>query len=864
MASRLVSIRNALLAGAMVTFVPLVTATGFVIWNQAQETERQIAAAMLSDASALAHSIEASVAKGRDALTALSQTRYIEQRDFASLHEAAVRIQSTHDACFNIVLLRTDGQQVLNTLRRFGEPLPNTFESARESPEEGFEHLQRTGSQWVRAGFDGAKPVMSDVYFGPVAGRPIASLTVPVMRGGRVVYVWLYGFDLLALQKRFAAQVHGADALAVVLDRRGIIVARDARRAGLIGQPGSATIRAVAAGEASAGSNRGMTLEGVEVYRAAVKTSDGWTVAVARPYRTVNELVQKAGFWWAALSGLTLLFGMLVVLWLTKQVAAPLQRLASAAAEVHEGRAPQLATRIREIGLLRNALSEAAEARNVAIRLSLLEGIVHHAPVGIALFDRELRFVLLNERAAEADGVPIAAHLGKRVPEVIGRFGDAIELQLRKVRDTGQPVSLTDIHGETPAQPGKKRWWIADYFPLKDAHGVITHVAAVALEITGRKEAEEKLREADERKDVYLATLAHELRNPLAPIRNAVAILRRKGPAEPELMWAREVIDRQATQMARLLDELLEVSRIARGKLVLRKAIFDLRDAVRDGLEMAKPLLEQNEHSVHVDTPDSPVWIDGDRVRLSQVLVNLLTNAAKYTERRGQVTVRLAIDGSEAAASVEDNGLGIAPDMLDRIFQPFAQSQATLHRAQGGLGIGLALVKGIVDLHGGSVRARSAGLGRGSMFLVRLPISGAPSLPAEGAASRTLELPQSMRVVVADDNRDSADSLAFLIRAAGADVSVAYDGIAALGAIRGRAPDVVVMDVGMPGMNGYDVAQTLGALPAKPFLIALTGWGQDSDRASAFQAGFNRHFTKPVQPEDLLQLLAEIAATKKA
>jgi PAS domain S-box-containing protein len=860
----LLSIRTALLAGATAVFVPFVLAMGVVIWNQVSESERQIHSALLAEASGLARVIDGYAATARDALSGLSQTRYIEDADFASLHQAASRIESEQEACLNIVLFRSDGQQMLNTLRKFGDPLPNTFkDSVPPGVANGFSHLPRTGTSWVREAFETGRPVLSDVYYGPVVGGPIASLAVPVRRDGQVVYVWIYGFNLKVLQKHFGTQLQDSDKVGVVADRRGIIVMRDPRRRDLIGEPASPTLRAVVAGETSAASNRAVTLEGMEVYRAFAKTADGWTVFVGRPRKLVNELLHQAPLLWAMLSASSLLLGGMLLIWLTRLVASPLQRLANAAPAVQEGRTPPIETRILEIAVLRDALAQAAEARGVAVRLSLLEGLVRHAPVGIALFDSNLRFVMLNERAAAVDGVPLDAHIGKTVPEVIGSFGNAIEAHLRQVRETRQVISVSEIGGQTPALPGNVRWWIAHYFPLLDSEGRVKHIGAAAVEITDLKEAERKLHEADRRKDVYLATLAHELRNPLAPIRNAVAILRRKGPAEPELVWARDVIDRQATQMARLLEELLDVSRIGQGKLDLRKSIFDLRESVRDALEMAKPAVVQNEQMLAVDVSDTPVWIEGDRVRLAQVFVNLLSNATKYTERSGRIEVKLTLDRHDALASVVDNGVGIPESMLEQIFEPFAQSQSTRDRAAGGLGIGLALVKGIVELHGGSIQARSAGAGKGSTFELRLPLSGAPGGSSESSLQRDHEVPGGMRIVVADDNRDNADTLADLLRAAACEVTTAYDGVTALRLIREQVPNVVVMDIGMPGMDGYEVAQAVRGLAPKPYLIALTGWGQESDRAKAFQAGFDRHFTKPIKPEELVQLLAELASAKQ-
>ena len=369
---------------------------------------------------------------------------------------------------------------------------------------------------------------------------------------------------------------------------------------------------------------------------------------------------------------------------------------------------------------------------------------------------------------------------------------------------------------------------------------------------------EQETAKESRRKDLYLATLAHELRNPLAPIRNAVALLHLKGPPDPELIYARDVIDRQAAQMARLLDDLLDVSRIARGKIELRRARIDAADAVRDALETSRPALEGARQEITVVLPDQPVWVDADRVRLAQVFANLLTNAAKYTDPGGHIRVRLDAQDGQARISVADDGIGIEPELLASIFEPFTQSTKATQRAQGGLGIGLAIVKGLVELHGGRVQAKSEGPGRGAQFIVWLPLARAAARPAPPAAKASAPAKVARRVLVVDDNRDAADTLAMLLRSMGAQVEVAYDGTTALELAQRNPPSVALLDIGMPGMTGYELARRLSTLAEKPYLIALTGWGQEADRAAAADAGFDRHLTKPVDPKALVALLTRL------
>jgi len=373
---------------------------------------------------------------------------------------------------------------------------------------------------------------------------------------------------------------------------------------------------------------------------------------------------------------------------------------------------------------------------------------------------------------------------------------------------------------------------------------------------------EQALRGADRRKDEFLATLAHELRNPLAPIRNAVAILGKKRPLDPELGWSREVIERQVDQLSRLIDDLLDIARIASGKLLVRKERIALERTIDMALETSRPHINAAGHSLSVLLPSERVTVEADAARLAQVFSNLLNNAARYTEGRGEIALSAQVEGDQVVVSVQDNGIGFPPEVGARLFDPYSQLTATDGRSHGGLGIGLSLVQGIVALHGGTVEGRSAGPGQGSEFIVRLPLpsfasrmeerkppSGRQAVPAPG-----------VRVLVADDNHDAADSLQRILSLYGYDARAAYDGNAALALGEAFRPHVAVLDIGMPGASGYEVARALRERLGKGVkLIALTGWGQEGDRRRAMEAGFDFHLTKPIDPGVLNDLLAEAA-----
>jgi signal transduction histidine kinase/CheY-like chemotaxis protein len=382
----------------------------------------------------------------------------------------------------------------------------------------------------------------------------------------------------------------------------------------------------------------------------------------------------------------------------------------------------------------------------------------------------------------------------------------------------------------------------------------------------GLKAVEEALREADRRKDEFLAVLAHELRNPLAPLRNALHVLRQNGPVGETFTRMRDMMERQVRQMTRLVEDLLDVSRIGRGKIKLRRERLDLASVVRNARETSQPLIEAGRHELTVALPEPPVYVTGDPARLAQVLANLLNNAAKYTPDGGHVWLTTRREGDEAVVRVRDNGAGIAAETLPHVFEMFTQSGRLLDRADGGLGIGLTLVRRLVELHGGSVSAHSDGPGAGSEFVVRLPLApGAPDgRPAEGPESEGDKAPASpaRRILVVDDNLDSAESLATLLQFAGHDVRVAHDGPGALKAAKEFLPDVVLLDIGMPGMSGYQVARKLREEPElrHVMLVAQTGWGQEEDRHRAKAAGFDYFLIKPIVPRELHGLIARLAA----
>jgi PAS domain S-box-containing protein len=482
----------------------------------------------------------------------------------------------------------------------------------------------------------------------------------------------------------------------------------------------------------------------------------------------------------------------------------------------------------------------------------------------IELFYRHAYLAECNDAMARMYGFASSEEIvGARLGDFMPREEAANVAYLRAFIASG--YRLTEAESHEFDRDGRPRYFLNNLVGIVE-NGRLVRAWGTQRDVTQRRQAEEALREADRRKDEFLAMLAHELRNPLAPIRNAAQIMKLLGPAEPRLQWARDVIDRQVDHLTRLVDDLLDVSRITRGKVTLQRETLDLSAVITRAVETSRPLIDARRHRLTVSLPSEPVRLEGDLTRLVQVVSNLLNNAAKYTDEGGLIEVEARREtsangaGEEAVVRVRDTGMGLPADLLPHVFDLFTQADRSLDRSQGGLGIGLTLVRQLVEMHGGRVEARSDGPGRGSEFEVRLPAL-APAAPAGSPASGPDggdAAPRGVKILVVEDNIDSAESLALLLEFEGHEVRMVHDGPAALAAARDFRPAVILCDIGLPGMNGYEVAERLRAEPEfkDTRLIALTGYGQEEDRRRALAAGFDHHLTKPVEPDALAALLA--------
>jgi PAS domain S-box-containing protein len=500
----------------------------------------------------------------------------------------------------------------------------------------------------------------------------------------------------------------------------------------------------------------------------------------------------------------------------------------------------------------RLAAEESARQRERQLRF-----ITDNAPVLIAYCDLDHRFKFVNRPYAARFGLEPADLIGRRIPEILGQQAyDTIKPYLARAL-AGKHV---DVEIDVPYERLGRQFMRFAYEPELDEHGAVTGCVAAIINVSDRRRAEEALREANSRKDAFLATLAHELRNPLAAMGNAVHLLTMPHAGAAVSERAGAIVNRQLKQLVRLVEDLLDVSRISRGQLQLRMTRSTLAEVIGAAVESTSLAGGTESRKVRVVLPDETIALDADVERLSQVFVNLLTNAAKYTPAGGEITISASATPDNVTVSVTDTGIGIPADMLEAVFGMFTQVHRTSDRVSGGLGIGLTLVRSIVELHGGSVTAESHGTNRGSTFRVRLPRLQQDARRAERDTSPPAEAAVSKRVLIADDNLDAAESLQLWLQLSGHDVQIAKNGPEALNIAAEFRPEVALLDLGMPGLSGFEVARRIREAPwgGGIVLVALTGWGQDEDRRKSADAGFDHHVTKPIAPDAIESLIASL------
>jgi PAS domain S-box-containing protein len=498
-------------------------------------------------------------------------------------------------------------------------------------------------------------------------------------------------------------------------------------------------------------------------------------------------------------------------------------------------------------------------------RLRSLEMVLARVPVPIAIAqDPECRVISANPALASLLGVSASANVSMQPLEGaplyrIQRNGEDIPPNELPMQYAIAHRSAVSNEIEIRRADGTVVYVQNDVEPLYDLHGQIYGCVSVCVDVSSRKRQEVAFRDGERRKDEFIATLSHELRNPLAPIRTAVEVMRLADGDPATIEKARATIERQLLQLVRLTDDLLDVSRITQNKVQLIREQTDLRQVLHSAIETARPLVDAHRHTLQVDLPPDEVWADADFTRLAQVFSNLLNNAAKFTPPGGQIAVSLSAGGRMATVAVTDSGIGIPAPLLPRIFDMFRQLQEYRDRTGGGLGIGLTLAKRLLELHGGSIEVRSDGLGHGSTFIARIPIGNVQEAkPPREEAARSKADAVARRVLVAEDNVDAAEMMRLMLEMSGHDVCIALDGEEAIALAGTFAPHIAFLDIGMPRIDGYEIARRIrDDLGDRVVLVALTGWGQDEDKRRSLDAGFDHHLTKPPAPDVIERIIRE-------
>jgi PAS domain S-box-containing protein len=646
---------------------------------------------------------------------------------------------------------------------------------------------------------------------------------------------------------------------------------------GLYAADGTLFARYVRPGEAAPPAQmpplaQGVHIDGgrVQLMRAVVQGGEYLGTIYLRAQYDVSGRVRA----YLSVLGAVMIIGLIAALlassWLQRVVTQPMESMANVARQIVELRDYSFrAERITddEIGVVVDAFNnmlDEVQSRSRALETSekLYRAIGESINYGVWVTDSDGRCIYASESFLKLLGMTMAQAADDGWGAVL--HPDDLHDTMRAWKECARSGNNWYREHRMMGVDGRYHHILAQGVPIRDAAGHIQRWAGINLDISRLKNTERALLEADRRKDEFLATLAHELRNPLAPIRNAVRILDSDAADDRQRKWGREVISRQVQRMSLLLDDLLDVSRITRGQLELKKDYVDLKSVVSVAVETARPLLDAKRHQLSVQLPVENVRLEADPLRLSQVIGNLLTNAAKYTDPGGRIELTARLENAELRISIRDNGIGLSEEVMPGLFTMFSQVNSAIDRAEGGLGIGLALVKGLVALHGGRVEVRSEGLGRGSEFIVHLPhkvLAPADAQieePAHGAANASAI--RRGRVLVADDNRDAAESLGLVLRFMGYEVLIAYGGAEALDIAARERPRAAIIDIGMPGMSGHEVARRmrLEAWGRHAVLIALTGWGQEADKQAARAAGFDDHLTKPVDPDNVEAVLTRL------
>ncbi|SFD59095.1 hybrid sensor histidine kinase/response regulator [Massilia yuzhufengensis] len=843
-------LRAYLLWLVLATLLPGVVGASLLFVHQYQKARAQFEKNTLQTVRALVHSVDNKLMQGQAIAQTLSTIDALAAEDFSQVHRQASEALALAGGGMNLVLRDRSGQQIVNTGAAYGSRLP-----LDRSPQ-----LDRV--------FATGKASVSDVFIGPLRKRPTARIDVPVTVRGERRYVLSIGMRPEYFADILTPKSVPEGAVASLFDRKGVIFSRNINPAQSVGKPVNPLLR-----NAAAASNEGTidsrSREGRPLVTSFSRSAlTGWGVAIGIPRETLRtELLGQLAM---LAAGVAVLFAIgLCLAWIIGgRMARSLQALTGPALALGKGGRrdalpPFAEMHVREAADIAAAIGDAAalldeRSRELAEKESALREAHQLARFGT------WHWKLGADSIATSDSVPYI--FGRPVPPFDQQRGSMLtEASWQEVQQlTGElarsggsgKLQLQAVHAE-----GHHIWLDYRCESVHGPDGRVTALRGTMQDITERVRAEEALRQADQRKNEFLAMLGHELRNPLAPITSGAQLLGQGGLDPARTRQISAIIGRQARHMAGLVDDLLDVSRVTRGLVVLAKERIDINAVVLEAAEQVQSLVRDKRHRLDLQLLPQPCFVSGDRKRLVQVVGNLLHNAAKFTEDGGQIDLLVALDGDNVRLEVRDNGIGMLPAELERAFDMFVQGERTPDRTLGGLGIGLALVRSLVQLHGGSVGVASAGQGMGTSLTVRLPRC-MEHRPDDSAPVDVAGRGNHLKVLVVDDNVDAARVLAMVVGAHGHEVLVEHGSPEALARAPGFAPDVCLLDIGLPEMDGYELARRLRRNPATAHatLVAVTGYGQDQDRRDSKAAGFDHHLVKPVDMESLERILAGVVA----
>jgi PAS domain S-box-containing protein len=820
-----------LVAGALTPVVLFaVVSAALLLQHERRTMEREA----IGRARAAMSAVDAEMRGHMARLQALAGSKSLASGNLRAFHEESQRFLVTQPQWLNIGLTTPAKQQLSDAILPYGKPAP--FGGHDES----FDVAVRT-----------RQPVIGDVSGGSAVRMETVRVRVPVVLGGEVRYVLSAPLKVESLAEVLEAQKLPRDWAIGLTDRNRNIIVRIPSVAP--GTPASESFRA-AVDESAEGWFRGSTLEGRETYTPYVTSElSGWVLGIAIPAATVNRSAWRAFALTATGVGLALAMALTLAWFIGRRIEAPIASLAKATHAIGRGERLSMpsAAPIDEIARLAQTLQRSVDAmreREDRLRLALDAG-----RMGSWVWDlRTNRLAWSPEMEAIHGLMPdgFAGTFDAYLQEINPDDRERVRAEMAAILEREEQHLEYRIF----RRDGATAWVESRAKLVRDPSGAPQRVVGVCMDITARKQAEEALKETSRAKDEFLAMLSHELRNPLAALSAAAHVLKLAHPNESPALKARAVVERQVRHMARLVGDLLDISRLAMGKVALERERFDLAEAVGNVVNVWRASGRLERH--RVTTAIRPAWVDADRARIEQVLSNLLDNAVKFTPAGKRINVGVEQEEDWAVLRVEDEGEGLPPESAERMFDLFVQGERGIDRAAGGLGVGLALVKRLTEMHGGTVSASSAGRGHGATFTVKLPAVLPPAARAPEPESGLVVAPR--RVLIVEDNDDARQMLHEALVFSGHHVREARDGASGLALAAESTPDIALIDIGLPDVDGYEVARRLRASPGgrRMGLVAITGYGQAEDQRRAYEAGFDAHLTKPVAPERLKQVMA--------